>query len=128
MSRIHPRSTRTDTLFPYTTLFRSAFVPFAKVEQDRAAFEQANVAVAQHRNLAPRLVAIMVRRPVDGADEMLGIVDPHFLARPARAKVADEAAREVGNPVEGGEGDRSEERRVGKECVSTCRFRCSPYH
>src|SRR3546814_16639965 len=24
--------------------------------------------------------------------------------------------------------DRSEERRVGKECVSTCRSRCSPYH
>src|SRR3546814_8785497 len=24
--------------------------------------------------------------------------------------------------------DRSEERRVGKECVSTCRFRWSPYH
>src|SRR3546814_5582094 len=23
---------------------------------------------------------------------------------------------------------RSEERRVGKECVSTCRFRLSPYH
>src|SRR3546814_13705885 len=23
---------------------------------------------------------------------------------------------------------RSEERRVGKECVSTCRSRCSPYH
>src|SRR3546814_16737187 len=22
---------------------------------------------------------------------------------------------------------RSEERRVGKECVSTCRYRCSPY-
>jgi hypothetical protein len=26
------------------------------------------------------------------------------------------------------EGDRSEERRVGKECVSTCRSRWSPYH
>src|SRR3546814_11798819 len=25
-------------------------------------------------------------------------------------------------------GHRSEERRVGKECVSTCRFRWSPYH
>src|SRR3546814_5509470 len=25
-------------------------------------------------------------------------------------------------------GTRSEERRVGKECVSTCRSRCSPYH
>src|SRR3546814_17263161 len=23
---------------------------------------------------------------------------------------------------------RSEERRVGNECVSTCRFRCAPYH
>src|SRR3546814_12248440 len=26
------------------------------------------------------------------------------------------------------EGRRSEERRVGKECVSTCRSRWSPYH
>src|SRR3546814_9224904 len=26
------------------------------------------------------------------------------------------------------ETDRSEERRVGKECVSTCRSRWSPYH
>src|SRR3546814_18791879 len=26
------------------------------------------------------------------------------------------------------EGKRSEERRVGKECVSTCRSRWSPYH
>src|SRR3546814_18253518 len=24
--------------------------------------------------------------------------------------------------------ERSEERRVGKECVSTCRSRCAPYH
>src|SRR3546814_10369083 len=27
-----------------------------------------------------------------------------------------------------GPGGRSEERRVGKECVSTCRSRWSPYH
>src|SRR3546814_2488508 len=27
-----------------------------------------------------------------------------------------------------GDGKRSEERRVGKECVSTCRSRWSPYH
>src|SRR3546814_4101074 len=33
-------------------------------------------------------------------------------------------------PAGGREGakDRSEERRVGKECVSTCRSRWSPYH
>src|SRR3546814_3190907 len=30
--------------------------------------------------------------------------------------------------VIGGDVDRSEERRVGKECVSTCRSRWSPYH
>src|SRR3546814_16871025 len=30
--------------------------------------------------------------------------------------------------IQGGGGSRSEERRVGKECVSTCRSRWSPYH
>src|SRR3546814_16376589 len=30
--------------------------------------------------------------------------------------------------LSGGENIRSEERRVGKECVSTCRSRWSPYH
>src|SRR3546814_15139278 len=31
-------------------------------------------------------------------------------------------------PLPGGFRHRSEERRVGKECVSTCRSRWSPYH
>src|SRR3546814_15041768 len=34
----------------------------------------------------------------------------------------------VGMMIEGLEQVRSEERRVGKECVSTCRSRWSPYH
>src|SRR3546814_17310238 len=34
----------------------------------------------------------------------------------------------VGPAFVGVDGNRSEERRVGKECVSTCRSRCSPYH
>src|SRR3546814_14537428 len=35
----------------------------------------------------------------------------------------------AGGDTQGGEVDyRSEERRVGKECVSTCRSRWSPYH
>src|SRR3546814_11967311 len=33
--------------------------------------------------------------------------------------------RESRDPIDG---PRSEERRVGKECVSTCRSRWSPYH
>src|SRR3546814_5532004 len=32
------------------------------------------------------------------------------------------------NRPRAGSCDRSEERRVGKECVSTCRSRWSPYH
>src|SRR3546814_7841575 len=34
----------------------------------------------------------------------------------------------VTNPKRLRDGIRSEERRVGKECVSTCRSRWSPYH
>src|SRR3546814_2885349 len=34
----------------------------------------------------------------------------------------------VADRLRGGEPGRSEERRVGKECVSTCRSRWSPYH
>src|SRR3546814_1068898 len=36
-------------------------------------------------------------------------------------------AVEIGQALDG-DGTRSEERRVGKECVSTCRSRWSPYH
>src|SRR3546814_16218675 len=39
-----------------------------------------------------------------------------------------ERTASFGRKVYYGDGRRSEERRVGKECVSTCRFRWSPYH
>src|SRR3546814_4378611 len=45
------------------------------------------------------------------------ILDAHDDRKPPRAD--DAVAGRVG---------RSEERRVGKECVSTCRSRWSPYH
>src|SRR3546814_1320898 len=35
---------------------------------------------------------------------------------------------QVDKKTEEGQGMRSDERRVGKECVSTCRYRWSPYH
>src|SRR3546814_14621491 len=44
---------------------------------------------------------------------------------------ADTAPKPVPAPVStttNGSANRSEERRVGKECVSTCRSRWSPYH
>src|SRR3546814_12855046 len=36
--------------------------------------------------------------------------------------------RSIGSVAKIGGSQRSEERRVGKECVSTCRSRWSPYH
>src|SRR3546814_7947945 len=50
-----------------------------------------------------------------------------------RARRPDLQALEVDERLEGSGGVdlvivRSEERRVGKECVSTCRSRWSPYH
>src|SRR3546814_4963668 len=46
------------------------------------------------------------------------------------AAILDAGKRQIAQPA--GETDRvrcrSEERRVGKECVSTCRSRWSPYH
>src|SRR3546814_2688913 len=46
---------------------------------------------------------------------------PHFNAR---TKIGGEEPIELDEMGAG----RSEERRVGKECVSTCRSRWSPYH
>src|SRR3546814_2100201 len=51
------------------------------------------------------------------ADIDIGVADH------ARADAADVEAAQVGFA----ELERSEERRVGKECVSTCRSRWSPY-
>src|SRR3546814_11179061 len=51
---------------------------------------------------------------------------PRLLARPP---AGGEAPRHHGAQLRPRDaGDRSEERRVGKECVSTCRSRWSPYH
>src|SRR3546814_20307667 len=99
MIRRPPRSTRTDTLFPYTTLFRSP----DEEEQDRGAYG--------------RWQAHRARQA--GSEGREGQRNPdreayHRRDRRARARPAPCA--------------RSEERRVGNECVSTCRSRWSPYN
>src|SRR3546814_6560089 len=50
----------------------------------------------------------------------LGVADRFYILRRER-DIALSQAHELGEL-------RSEERRVGKECVSTCRSRWSPYH
>src|SRR3546814_14200923 len=103
MIRRPPRSTRTDTLFPYTTLFRS---PGHHVG-DRAD--------AIHDIFLDRLGRVefgLLRQIADG--------DP--VTRPG---FAGELLVDAGHDLPQRR-LRSEERRVGKEGVSTCRTRGSP--
>src|SRR3546814_17643327 len=48
--------------------------------------------------------------------------------RPEVAVAIIEIFRPFAIAAQVGDGNRSEERRVGKECVSTCRSRWYPYH
>src|SRR3546814_7522680 len=74
---------------------------------------------------------------LSGQDALKEVSIAKLFACDAAVKVADEAVQIHGGygymreyDVERGLRDarRSEERRVGKECVSTCRSRWSPYH
>src|SRR3546814_11791701 len=97
MIRRHPRSTRTDSLFPDTTLFRSQLV------QDVQAVDAAERPEVEDDDLAAQ---------VRERDVLPAGVEPP-------------AAHELGGAHT--RGARSEERRVGKESVSTCRYRWSTY-
>src|SRR3546814_15430286 len=107
-----PRSTRTDTLFPYTTLFRS---PAGKPRRwrDRGLARRARLGL----RVVPALLAFddgRRRHRTPGT----GVVDLD------RRVVAQ---HRVDDPP-GRLHRRSEERRVGKECVSPGRSRWWPDH
>src|SRR3546814_21042913 len=114
MIRRPPRSTRTDTLFPYTTLFRS------------------------ERGVTRRRPAGMIMTLDGGATPAIDarkilFERRRFAISPAHPAVESaETALSAGAIVGGYDHqrvvERSEERRVGKECVSTCRSRWWPYH
>src|SRR3546814_13692165 len=129
MIRRPPRSTRTDTLFPYTTLFRSRAV---------------------HRTARPAPAAWAAHARGDRRADSRGgrvcagaggdVVTSSGLRRPVAATATERQVRMlrtamgpvIAAALEDPEGvevllnpDRSEERRVGKECVSTCRSRWS---
>src|SRR3546814_12039462 len=113
MIRRPPRSTRTGTLFPYTTLFRSNHRARAKAN------------VAHHYDLSGALYALFLDRDrqyscayFPDADNEAGI----SLEQAQEDKKAHIAAKLHLKPGM----KRSEERRVGKECVSTGRSRWSP--
>src|SRR3546814_18000299 len=143
MIRRPPRSTRTDTLFPYTTLFRSgaavhragagAILQRAAVDPDdhrRAigAFGCPDVerqAILAHR---ARRLELDAGGGIGGLDALGAEAarSPDALPfRGARGRAPDAFA----NGGWGMGGDASAEaRRAGKGCVRTCCYRWSPEH
>src|SRR3546814_17117421 len=110
MIRQPPRATRTDTLFPYTTLFRS----YASYAYHAAKAGVVHLSEAAAVLYADRGIRVNVIAP--------GLTLTPNIARTMPDEVRASLVREF-HPSQ-----RSEERRVGKECVSTCRSRWSPYH
>src|SRR3546814_19248532 len=107
MIRRPPRSTRTDTLFPYTTLFRSPDQPGC---------------CPDHRGGSERPSAQgSGGRPAQGHDGSAGR-DPEQRRLDGLRRHAEPGERQPERRYR----RRSEERRVGKGCVSTCRTRWSP--
>src|SRR3546814_16633004 len=106
MIRRPPRSTRTDTLFPYTTLFRRLDALGALTRGQRQTGGQ-------------NLFDPMDNLESDYAKDAL-LTWYRLLHRGKLTSVTfGDFCHRTG---------RSEERRVGKECVSKCRYRWAPYH
>src|SRR3546814_14219503 len=131
MIRRPPRSTRTDTLFPYTTLFRSGVHPCAAIlraqVQLRGPFRidaRERIGRAGGPGLGREQLPVIghaLDMPQAGVPAEAGADDVLLEAR--------ESARKCFAPLlaEGGvrlrHYFRSEARRVGKECGSQCKYR-----
>src|SRR3546814_13606046 len=113
MIRRPPRSTRTDTLFPYTTLFRSAAVGLARGDDAESEDE------CRGDGEACRVAG----DEADRGDQQQHETERQqpALPRPRGSAIAEQLRRE---PIAFTHViPRSEERRVGKALVSTCRSR-----
>src|SRR3546814_9403490 len=94
----------------------------------------ARAAVARRGVNAPTLAVQdgFTGMPLSGAGEWDAYVAAHPEATPFHSRAwCDAITRANGHRchlITARDANRSEERRVGKECVSTCRSRWSPYH
>src|SRR3546814_13585190 len=136
MSRRPPRSTRTDTLVPFTTLFRSTLETQVKVTINLDGTGKARFAIGVPF-LEHMLDQIARHGLIDLDIECNGDlhIDDHHTVEDVGITLGQAFAKAIGDkkgmtryghsyvPL-----DRSEERRVGKECVSTGRYRWTRYH
>src|SRR3546814_16398238 len=125
MIRRPPRTTRTDTLFPYTTLFRSAN-PITVGTSDTAIMERGGKRIVMNGSAH-------VHRQQDANNDALDVRSEQLIILPDDDVVYTDLPAVVvkGNSRMSGTGmrynkSRSEERRVGKGCGSTGRSRWSP--
>src|SRR3546814_20072921 len=134
MIRLHPRATRTDTLFPDTTLFRSAQPVLVLLELFQPVLRLLVNPRRCPQRVSPAVSALdaehlrkVIAHPVLLEAGLAGcelqhdptILGADLLVRPA-SLVLDVVRLLLAN--------RSEGRRAGKECVRTCRSRWSTYH
>src|SRR3546814_13836942 len=132
MIRLPPSSTRTDTLFPYTTLFRS----YSKDNLEYVTLTFSGFLTSFIYNDKFNLTT-SDEQP-DSIDASILFLKQHISQALTLKEIADHVHLSVSHfsglfhkrtgfsPIE--YLNRSEESRVGKECVSTCRSRWSPYH
>src|SRR3546814_15067172 len=138
MVRRPPRSTLTDTHFPYTTLVRSVAIlqllercieTSDAVEKKLGVMslgsipDTASLPEFDKEEAALPPTQMVVDRPQSSfADAFRRLRTSIHFARP------DQQSTIIAVPSSlPGEGKRSEERRVGQECVSTCRSGWAPY-
>src|SRR3546814_17126289 len=127
MLRRPPRSTRTDTLVPDTTLFRSPgrAAPHS-VRESRGRIAEKDGGPDRHC----RATARVVLQASDRSTTAYEAPPPRRCTATAREGRGPRAGRPAapGPGRRGSARNRTEERRVGKECVRTGRYRRSPYH
>src|SRR3546814_12781934 len=119
MIRQPPSSTRTDTRFPYTTLFRSA----AQTKAMKKVSGSIKLELAQYREMA---AFAQFGSDLDASTQKLLNRGARLTELPKQAQFAPMPFEEQTASNFAGTNGRSEERRVGKECVSTCRSRWEP--
>src|SRR3546814_13827446 len=133
MIRRPPRSTRTDTLFPYTTLFRSLDISGRPYLVFKAAFStprlgEMDTELFEHwfHSFAGSAGITLHVENLYGSNNH-HIIESCFkaVARALRSAVEIDPRKEESVPSTKGS---SEERRVGKECVSSGRFMGALYH
>src|SRR3546814_19973177 len=116
MLRRPPSSTRTDTLFPSTTLFRSRFLGLHRMHE---AQRRPRKGARHQSHLGDRGDVIMGHAGIPQQTQQVGRRIRLDRIQGRAGKTLDEEPRRAPR--------RSEESRGGKECTSTCRSWWAPY-